>query len=95
MFNPLRIVAFIEGISYLVLLGIAMPLKYYYNQPNAVKIVGMTHGVLFVLTIVLLLIVHVDKKWKGLKTFLIFLSTLIPFGTFYADVKWLREGTEK
>lgn len=91
MLKFLRIIAFIEGISYLVLLGIAMPLKYYYNQPQAVKTVGMAHGVLFVLFIVLLLIVHVEQKWRLSKSFLVFLSSLIPFGTFYADVKWLRD----
>ena len=45
----LRLLAFLEGVSFLVLLGIAMPLKYYYNKPEFVKIVGMAHGVLFVL----------------------------------------------
>lgn len=90
MLNYLRIIAFTEGISYLILLGIAMPLKYYCNQPQAVKTVGMAHGVLFVLFIVLLLFVHVELKWKLSKTFLVFISSLIPFGTFYADVKWFR-----
>lgn len=88
--TALRIIAFLEGISYLVLLGIAMPLKYFYNQPQAVKTVGMAHGVLFVLFVVLLLFVHIELKWKLSKTFWVFISSLIPFGTFYADVKWFR-----
>jgi len=91
LITALRIIAFLEGISYLVLLCIAMPLKYFYNQPQAVKTVGMAHGVLFVLYVVLLLFVHIELKWKLSKTFWVFISSLIPFGTFYADVKWFRK----
>lgn len=91
MLKFLRFIAFLEGISYLILLCIAMPLKYYFNQPQAVKTVGMAHGVLFVLFIILLLIVHVEKKWSLKKTILSFISSLIPFGTFYADIKLFRK----
>ncbi|PIZ06237.1 MAG: hypothetical protein COY57_03080 [Flavobacteriales bacterium CG_4_10_14_0_8_um_filter_32_5] len=91
LITALRIIAFLEGISYLVLLCIAMPLKYFYNQPQAVKTVGMAHGVLFVLYVVLLLFVHVELKWKLTTTFWAFIASLIPFGTFYADVKWFRK----
>ncbi len=88
--NVLRLLALLEGISYLVLLGIAMPLKYYYDKPDAVKIVGMAHGVLFVLYCINLLIVHVQLKWNMGKTIGAFIASLIPFGTFYADKKWFR-----
>ncbi|WP_025761236.1 DUF3817 domain-containing protein [Dyadobacter tibetensis] len=87
----LRIVAFIEGISYLVLLGIAMPLKYMADMPEAVRLVGTAHGVLFVLFCMLLLQVTIEKGWSFKKAFLGFLSSLIPFGTFYADAKWFKE----
>ena len=86
----LRLIALLEGISYLVLLGIAMPLKYYFNQPESVKIVGMAHGVLFVLYTLILLLVHVNLKWKMSVTIGAFIASLIPFGTFYADKKWFR-----
>ena len=89
--NGLRLLALLEGISYLVLLGIAMPLKYYYDKPNAVKIVGMAHGILFVLYCINLLIVHVKFKWNIGKTIAAFIASLIPFGTFYADKKWFRD----
>ncbi len=89
--SALRLVALLEGISFLVLLGIAMPLKYYFDQPDAVKIVGMAHGVLFVLYTVNLLIVHLKFKWNFLKTTGAFIASFIPFGTFYADKKWFRE----
>ena len=63
-----RFTALLEGISFIVLLGIAMPLKYYYDQPEAVKIVGMAHGVLFVLYVIFLLMVHLKHQWKISKT---------------------------
>ena|SRR5215217_391833 len=87
----LRIIAFVEGISYLVLLGIAMPLKYFAGLPQAVKTVGMAHGVLFVLFVVLLVQVAAEKSWSFKKSMLSFLSSLVPFGTFYADAKWFRD----
>ncbi|MGB0887022.1 MAG: DUF3817 domain-containing protein [Vicingaceae bacterium] len=86
----LRFVGLLEGVSYLVLLGIAMPLKYYFNKPEMVKTVGMAHGVLFVLYVVFLLLVHLQYKWSILKTLGAFIASLIPFGTFYADKKWFR-----
>jgi len=89
--NTLRLLALLEGISFLVLLGIAMPLKYYFDKPDSVKIIGMAHGILFVLYTINLLIVHLKLKWNIGKTFGAFIASFIPFGTFYADKKWFRE----
>lgn len=89
--GQLRIVAFIEGISFLVLLGIAMPMKYLMDQPQAVRIVGMAHGVLFIGFCWLLFLVATEYKWSLRKSLLAFASSLIPFGTFWADVKLFRE----
>jgi integral membrane protein len=86
----LRIVAFLEGVSYLILLGIAMPLKYIAGIPQAVRVVGMAHGVLFVLFVILLIQVATEKSWTFKKSFLSFFSSLVPFGTFYADARWFR-----
>ncbi|KQS33701.1 DUF3817 domain-containing protein [Dyadobacter sp. Leaf189] len=86
----LRIVAFLEGISYLVLLGIAMPLKYFAGMPMAVRHVGTAHGVLFVLFVILLIQVAIERSWSFKKSLLSFLSSIVPFGTFYADAKWFR-----
>jgi len=91
--QTLRIIAFLEGVSFIVLLGIAMPIKYYYDNPDAVKIVGMAHGILFVLYSINLLIVHLKLKWSYVKTFGAFIASLIPFGTFYADKKWFKTYT--
>jgi integral membrane protein len=87
----LRIIAFIEGISFLLLLGIAMPLKYLAGLPQAVRVVGMAHGVLFVLFVILLVQVAIEKNWSIKKSVLGFLSSLVPFGTFYADSKLFRD----
>lgn len=86
----LRIIAFLEGVSYLVLLGIAMPLKYMAGLPQAVRVVGMAHGVLFVLFVLLLIQVATEKSWSFKKSALSFISSLVPFGTFYADARWFR-----
>jgi integral membrane protein len=80
----LRIVAFVEGCSYL-LLGFTMILKYQFAMPQPNYLVGLAHGILFVIYIVLLLQVSFIHRWNLLKIFLAFLASLIPFGTFYAD----------
>jgi integral membrane protein len=87
----LRIIAFLEGISFLLLLGIAMPLKYMAGIPEGVQIIGMAHGVLFVLYVLLLIQVTIEKNWSWTKAALGFLASLVPFGTFYADAKWFKE----
>lgn len=86
----LRIVAFIEGCSYL-LLGLTMILKYKFSMPQPNYIVGLAHGILFVLYVILLLQVSFLHRWNVLKIFLAFLASLIPFGTFYADKVLFRK----
>ena len=81
--NIFRVVAFLEGISYILLLGIAVPIKYGFNDPTYVKLLGMPHGLLFVAYIFLAFMVSSELNWKS-KTLWIFLaSSIIPFGTFY------------
>ena len=86
----LRIIAFAEGCSYL-LLGFTMILQYKFSMPLPNYIVGMAHGVLFVLYIFLVLQVALLHRWKILKVFWAFLAAFIPFGTFYADKKLFRQ----
>ncbi len=86
----LRIVAFMEGCSYL-LLGFTMILKYKYAMPLPNYIVGLAHGILFVLYVFLLLQVSFKHRWNILKMFWAFLASLIPFGTFYADKVLFRQ----
>jgi integral membrane protein len=85
----LRIVAFLEGCSFL-LLGFTMVLKYKYSMPLPNYIVGMAHGLLFVLYVFLLLHVAYLHRWSIVKVFMGFMASLIPFGTFYADKKLFR-----
>lgn len=87
----LRIVAFIEGMSFLLLLGVAMPLKYLAGQPEMVRVVGMAHGVLFVAYVLLVLYVMMVFSWPLWKGFLALLASVIPFGTFWADARLFRE----
>lgn len=89
--SVLRLVALLEGLSLIALVFIAMPLKYYWDKPSAVKIVGMGHGVLFILYVINLLLVHMKLKWEMGKTLGAFAAAWIPFGTFYADKKWFRK----
>ncbi|HEY0897321.1 MAG TPA: DUF3817 domain-containing protein [Sphingobacteriaceae bacterium] len=87
--NPLdrfRFVAFLEGCSFL-LLGVTMILKYQYAMPGPNYVVGMAHGILFILYVLLLLQVTVHYKWSVGKAVLAFAASLLPFGTFYADKK--------
>jgi integral membrane protein len=83
----LRLLGNIEGISYLLLLGIAMPMKYFFGFPMAVKIVGMAHGVLFIAYCLLLALQMKANKWNLLFGIYLFAATLIPFGTFVTDRK--------
>jgi integral membrane protein len=88
MFQLLRLfrwIALLEGVSFLLLLGVAMPLKYVAGQPQGVRVIGMAHGLLFI-TYVLLLLTLVVKRWcsvrKAIKAFGL---SLLPFGTFLLD----------
>lgn len=89
--NWLRKTGIAEGISFLVLLGIAMPLKYIFKEPMAVTIVGWIHGVLFVAFLSLAWEVKSNRN-KNLSWFaLAFAAALIPAGTFYFDRKLKQE----
>lgn len=85
----LKIIALLEGISFLVLLFIAMPLKYMADEPWLVKQVGMAHGVLFVLYVILVIEVKLALDWSLKKTAIALGASLIPFGTFYINDKWI------
>lgn len=78
-------IAFWEGISLLILLGVAMPFKYLLSEPILVQYVGWAHGVLFVLYMLLLLNVWIKESWKLDFVTIAALASLIPFGTFYLE----------
>jgi integral membrane protein len=87
-----RAVAIIEGVSYLLLLGVAMPLKYFAGFPGAVLAVGWAHGVLFVLYMVALAEVSFKRRWRLVRILGAFVASLVPFGTFVLDARLRREG---
>lgn len=90
-FSWFRKIAFAEGISFLILLLIAMPLKYFAGIPMAVTIFGGLHGALFIAFVILAREVKTggNKDWKWLGRAL--LASVVPFGTFYMDRYWKKE----
>ncbi|RYF90609.1 MAG: DUF3817 domain-containing protein [Chitinophagaceae bacterium] len=80
-----RLISIIEGISYLLLLFVAMPLKYLAGLDEAVKYVGWAHGVLFVLFCAALLHVWISYRWSFGRTVMAFIASLLPFGTFVLE----------
>ena len=87
----LRIVGWWEGVSFLLLLGIAMPLKYLADWPMGVKVVGMAHGVLFVLYVVAALQAAYHCRWTWRRTGLVLIASFLPAGPFVVDARILRE----
>jgi integral membrane protein len=85
-----RMIALAEGISFLTLLLIAMPMKYFMGMPEVVRVVGTMHGVLFLLYVGLLATLHFRQRWSFMFSLYAFIASIIPFGTFVLD-KQLRE----
>ena len=86
-----RITAFLEGVSFLLILAVTMPLKYIYDIPEPNQVIGMAHGLLFVLYLFQALTLTIEKKWSIRVLFILFLAAILPFGTFYFVPKVLRE----
>jgi len=80
----------VEGYSYLLLLFIAMPMKYLAGIAVAVKIAGMIHGILFIAFCMLLVQAWQDAKWPFKENIIFFIASLIPFGTFFTKKKIMR-----
>jgi len=82
-----RIVAFLEGLSYILLLFIGVPLKYIVNDVTLVKLLGMPHGFLFMAYIAFIIVLRFDNLWFKKHFILIALASVIPFGTFVVEHK--------
>ena len=123
MQNLFRIIALLEGVSYMLLLFIAVPIKYWGGDATWVRLLGMPHGILFILYILLALFLKYPKSWNMLGRYLLVLfipllllvfahlktnidktpkwnftelivilfASIIPFGTFYVDWKYLKK----
>ncbi len=90
MIKSFRVIAFLEGVSYILLLFIATPIKYFAEDPSYVKMLGMPHGLLFIAYIILAMVIRAEQKWDNKKTFIVLIASIIPFGTFYVDKKYLK-----
>lgn len=86
-----RIVALLEGLSYILLLFIATPIKYVAEDPQYVKLLGMPHGILFMVYVVIAVIISKDMKWSSKTLWIVLIASVIPFGTFYIDKKYLKQ----
>ncbi|PKA84126.1 integral membrane protein [Ulvibacter sp. MAR_2010_11] len=84
-----KVISTLEAISFLVLLGIAMPLKYIWDMPQMVKIVGMAHGILFLAYLLGAYFMYEKLKWSLQTLFIVMLCSIVPFGPFYAERKYL------
>jgi len=89
----LRIVSAIEGISLIVLVFIAVPLKYIWHQPWLVQNIGMVHGLAFILYVFTVIQTKVELGWNTGKTILALLLSVVPFGTFYVAARMLPQMT--
>jgi integral membrane protein len=87
----LRILGFLEGVSLLLLIFVAVPLKYGSNDATLTKTLGPIHGALFLLFILNTLSVGVEQKWERTTTWKVIVACFIPFGTFYIDKKILSK----
>ena len=90
MTNIFRIVSYLEGISYILLLFIGVPLKYFGGNEILVKTLGMPHGLLFIAYILLAFFIKPEFKWNSREFILILIASVIPFGTFYVDRKYIN-----
>jgi integral membrane protein len=86
----LRVIGMMEGASFLILLGIAMPLKYLAGLPLAVRVVGSLHGLLFVLYVAAVLGVGVSMRWPVRRVLAALVAAVVPFGPFVFDAHLRR-----
>ncbi len=92
----LRILGFLEGLSLLILVFIAVPMKYIFNNPELSKLIGPVHGVIFILFVLNALSVSIEQNWKfTTTTWKLLVACFIPFGTFYIDHKILKNIKEE
>lgn len=90
MIKAFRITSYLEGISYLLLLGVGVPLKYLAGNDVIVKSLGMPHGILFMAYIFLAIIIKQKMNWDTKTMIIVLIASVIPFGTFYVDKEYLQ-----
>jgi integral membrane protein len=87
----LRVIAFLEGCSLLLLVFVAMPVKYLLDVPEATQAIGLIHGILFIGFVGTTFVISILHKWNLGRVCVVMASSILPFGTFYVDRKILRK----
>ncbi|AEE20724.1 integral membrane protein [Dokdonia sp. Hel_I_63] len=90
MLKTFRILSVLEGISFLLILFITMPLKYIFDNGAPNKVIGMAHGFLFLAYVVMAIMMKSYMKWNNKTVGIVLLCSIIPFGTFWMDKKYLQ-----
>lgn len=90
MLKFFKVIALLEGTSLLLLLLFAMPMKYIFQIPIFVQMIGMAHGVLFIAYIIMAVMLKIECNWTFKKFGIISVASVVPFGTFYVDKKYLN-----
>lgn len=80
-----RVISAIEGLSYVLLVFIAMPLKYGLDLPQMVKVLGMAHGVLFMAFVLALVLAMRAQRWPITRAFTLLLASMVPFGAVWIE----------
>ena len=89
MKTTFRVIALLEGLSYILLMTVGLYFKYQLGDPTYVKLLGMPHGILFVSYIIFAFLIKENENW-GIKDLgIVLLASILPFGTFYIDQKYL------
>jgi integral membrane protein len=90
MLKFFKLIALLEGTSLLLLLGFAMPMKYFFQEPIFVKTIGMAHGILFIAYLILAVMQKIASNWSLKTLAIVSIASVLPFGTFYVDKKYLK-----
>lgn len=90
MLKTFRILSVLEGISFLLILFVTMPLKYMHDNGDPNKVIGMAHGFLFLAYVVMAILMKGKMKWDNKTLAIVLLCSIIPFGTFWMDYKYLN-----
>ena len=91
MKTTFRIIALLEGVSYILLMTVGLYFKYQLGDPTYVRLLGMPHGILFVTYIIFAFLVKENENW-GIKNLgIVLLASILPFCTFYVDWKYLKK----
>ncbi|MDH3323349.1 MAG: DUF3817 domain-containing protein [Flavobacteriaceae bacterium] len=84
-----KVISILEALSFLILLCIAMPLKYIWDMPKMVQVIGMVHGILFILYVIGAYFMYQKLNWELKTLFVVMVCSVLPFGPFYTERKYL------